>query len=366
MSNSYKKIKISYVMNVLNGEPFIKYQLKSIYKFAYEIIIVEGAYKKFRHAAKKFRSTDKTIKIIKNFYDPKNKIKLITKNEYYEDRLEMCNEFMRFVSGDVIWQIDVDEFYNDKTHKIVNEFFSKDKQLDQISFKFYNYYKTLDWVINGYNESLTDVIRVNRVVKGMRWSNQRPPTLVLKKKKIIPRKKINGTKMMNDGHIMHNLTMLFDKQVKNKFIYYSKKSRAVFSGNDKWYHDSWKNYEEKFSVSGFKNSVTYLTKRKHKIPKILENFSSDIQKNIFKNFKFENDNNIKKTISKKFYKKSIKLANQINSLRNRFIILRLFLSIILLYKIIIIAPKRDKKIMFMVLLINSIPNSVKSFIKFFR
>ena len=50
-------------MNVLNGEPFIKYQLKSIYKFAHEIIIVEGAYKKFRHAAKKFRSKDKTVKM---------------------------------------------------------------------------------------------------------------------------------------------------------------------------------------------------------------------------------------------------------------------------------------------------------------
>ena len=353
-------------MNVLNGEPFIKYQLKSIYKFAHEIIIVEGAYKKFRHAAKKFRSKDKTVKIIKNFYDPKNKIKLIVKNEYYEDRMEMCNEFMKFISGDVIWQIDVDEFYDDKTHKIVNELFSKDKQLDQISFKFYNYYKTLEWIINGYNESLIDVIRINRAVKGMRWINQRPPTLALKNKIISPRKKINGNEMKNDGHLMHNLTMLFDEQVKNKFIYYSKKSRAVFSGHDRWYYDSWKNYEEKFSVSGFKNSVTYLTKRKHKITKILENFSNDIKKNIFKNFKFEKVDNIKITISKKSYQKSVKLANKINSLRKRFIILRLFLSIILLYKIIVIAPKRDKKIMFMVLIINLIPKPVKSFINFFR
>ena len=108
-------------------------------------------------------------------------------------------------------QIDVDEFYDDKTHKIVNELFSKDKQLDQISFKFYNYYKTLEWIINGYNESLIDVIRINRAVKGMRWINQRPPTLALKNKIISPRKKINGNEMKNDGHLMHNLTMLFEK-----------------------------------------------------------------------------------------------------------------------------------------------------------
>ena len=49
--------------------------------------------------------------------------------------MEMCNEFMKFISGDVIWQIDVDEFYDDKTHKIVNELFSKEDLFSLNKFK---------------------------------------------------------------------------------------------------------------------------------------------------------------------------------------------------------------------------------------
>jgi len=99
-------MKISYVMNVLNGEPFIKYQLDSIYKFAHEIIIIEGAYLKFSHATINGRSKDNTIKTIENYNDEENKIKLITNDGFYNDRKEMCNEFLKYVTGEIIWQID--------------------------------------------------------------------------------------------------------------------------------------------------------------------------------------------------------------------------------------------------------------------
>ena len=36
-------VKISFGLIVLNGYPFITYNLKSIYPFAHEIIVVEGA-----------------------------------------------------------------------------------------------------------------------------------------------------------------------------------------------------------------------------------------------------------------------------------------------------------------------------------
>ena len=67
-------MKISYVMNVLNGEPFIKYQIDSIYKFADEIIIVEGAYRKFAHATNNGRSKDSTLETIRSYPDSKKKL----------------------------------------------------------------------------------------------------------------------------------------------------------------------------------------------------------------------------------------------------------------------------------------------------
>ena len=35
--------KITFGMIVLNGEPFIRYNLQALYPFAYQIIVVEGA-----------------------------------------------------------------------------------------------------------------------------------------------------------------------------------------------------------------------------------------------------------------------------------------------------------------------------------
>lgn len=160
-------MKITYAMNVLNGEPFIKYQLDSIYKHAHEIVIVEGAYKKFAHATNNCRSKDNTLNIIKAYHDNENKIKLVVNDYFYEDRMEMCNEFLKHVSGDVLWQVDSDEFYNAETHKYIYQLFKNDNELDMVSFNFNDYFASTDYCIAG-NESLKldDVNRVHRFNHG--------------------------------------------------------------------------------------------------------------------------------------------------------------------------------------------------------
>ena len=71
-------MKISFGIIVVNGEPFIKYNLENLYPHAHEILIVEGAVEKFKHASTPDgHSLDNTVKIIKEFPDPENKIKLI-------------------------------------------------------------------------------------------------------------------------------------------------------------------------------------------------------------------------------------------------------------------------------------------------
>lgn len=168
-------VKISYVLNVLNGEPFISYQLKSIYSHAYEIIIVEGAYKKFAFATSNGRSHDSTLSSIKSFHDPQNKIKLIVKDGFYEDRMEMCNEFMGHVTGDVLWQIDVDEFYHECTYLYVQDLFQSNPELDLVSFNFIDMFGSLKLQASGLEgTSLQDVRRVHRFSSGDVWINQRP------------------------------------------------------------------------------------------------------------------------------------------------------------------------------------------------
>ena len=67
--------RLSFVMIVLNGMPFIEFALRSIYDFAHEIIIVEGAEEKCRFAANEDgSSTDGTVECIESLGDPANKI----------------------------------------------------------------------------------------------------------------------------------------------------------------------------------------------------------------------------------------------------------------------------------------------------
>ena len=59
-------LKVTYGMNVINCCDLIEAQLESIYPHADEIIIIEGAYKKFAPNAPNATSTDETVKNIQN------------------------------------------------------------------------------------------------------------------------------------------------------------------------------------------------------------------------------------------------------------------------------------------------------------
>lgn len=95
-------------MIVCNGEPFIQPQLLNIYSCVDEIVIVEGADKIFRQIINSINSTDDTIEIIKNFGDPENKIKLFQGD--FESKIEMSKFGCSKITGDLIYQVDDDEF----------------------------------------------------------------------------------------------------------------------------------------------------------------------------------------------------------------------------------------------------------------
>jgi len=251
-------IRISYAMNVLNGEPFIRHQLESIYRHADEIIIVEGAYKKFKHAATNYHSMDNTLQLIREFPDKDSKIKVISNDCYYDDRLEMCNEFMKIASGDIIWQVDCDEFYDESTHQLVRKLMASDSDLDEIRFKFKDYYKNLNLTINGYYDIFSEVRRVFRIKRGDLWASQRPPIIWRDNKIYVPKKIITGCEMKEKGHIMHNATMLFDKQVCDKFKYYSAMWRKSNPNFRRWYNESWISAQRNFSITGINERFTYL------------------------------------------------------------------------------------------------------------
>ena len=319
-------VKISYVLNVLNGEPFITYQLNSIYSHAYEIIIIEGAYKKFAFATNNGRSQDSTISSIKSFHDPQNKIKLIVKDGFYEDRMEMCNEFMGYVTGDVLWQIDVDEFYHDSTHLYVQDLFQSNPELDLVSFNFIDLFGSLKLQVSGLEgTSLQDVRRVHRFSPGDLWINQRPPILgnIQNEAKVL-RKVIVGAEMELMGHLMFNLTMLFEKQIKDKFVYYQ--SMDFTGPMTDWYEKSISAFTNQFNILNFEGHLTYLTELKSPLPEVCKEIEKECTKKT--NFDFLNDSVHLRKVREPAYKRAVKTAYEINMLsQQNFKLMRLTTTI---------------------------------------
>src|SRR5271154_2512624 len=112
------EIKISFGIIVLNGMPFVPYCLRQLYPYAHEIIIVEGA---SVHAANNAtpdgHSTDGTLEsllLFKKNEDPKNIIRIITKDGFWNEKLEQSQAYTQVMTGNYLWQIDIDEFYKKK------------------------------------------------------------------------------------------------------------------------------------------------------------------------------------------------------------------------------------------------------------
>lgn len=170
--------RFSFVMIVLNGMPFIQYSLKSIYDFAHEIIIVEGAVEKCMFAANPDGSSkDGTVEFLRQFPDPARKIRLIQGR--WPEKCEMQNEALRYVTGDYVWLIDSDEVYKREHLEKIKEILQRDPSITQVNFIFDNFWKGLNYlfVSEKFFEPACHCRRVFRYKPGAVFTSHRPPTL---------------------------------------------------------------------------------------------------------------------------------------------------------------------------------------------
>ncbi len=74
--------RITFGMIVFNGQPFLRYNLRALYPFANEIIVVEGAaLGAAHHATPQGHSSDGTLEVLKDFIrleDPAGKVTVVT------------------------------------------------------------------------------------------------------------------------------------------------------------------------------------------------------------------------------------------------------------------------------------------------
>ena len=147
-----KDPRITFGIIILNGEPFIRYNLRAIYPFAHEILIVEGAYwASSITATADGHSTDNTLEELYRFKreeDPRGIITIITKEGLWSGLTEQCQAWTEKVTGDYIWAIDIDEFYKPDDMQKVISLIKNDPEITMISFKLIQFCFNFDYTIH--------------------------------------------------------------------------------------------------------------------------------------------------------------------------------------------------------------------------
>ena len=114
-----KKPLVSIIMNCFNGEKFLKKSLRSVLNQSYknwELIFFDNI------------STDRSIKIVKNFND--KRIKIFQSKKKHLKLYHARNEAIKHSKGKFIAFIDCDDWWkNNKLKKQIN-LFKKDKSID--------------------------------------------------------------------------------------------------------------------------------------------------------------------------------------------------------------------------------------------
>ena len=131
-------MKVSVCYFVLNEEQFLAHSLRSIYAFADQIIVVEGAIELFWSCANPDgSSTDRTVGIIEGFPDPKEKIKLIQGK--WRDKFEMQNKYLQHATGDWVLVCAGDEAYRPEELEKLRLFALKHPYAVNIKFPFVHF-----------------------------------------------------------------------------------------------------------------------------------------------------------------------------------------------------------------------------------
>lgn len=258
-------------MIVLNGEPFTSYNLRSIYPWAHQIIVVEGACTAASMVAdSKGHSIDGTLELLRRFKaeeDPDNKITIVTaEDEGHPDgfwpgeKHEMSQAYAKRATGNYLWQIDVDEFYHEKDIHSILSYLTAGASM--ISFPMLSFWGGLDYLENGefLRNIFASVKRIFAWSPGYRYTNHRPPTIVdaqgngLHGQWVVSAKELKRKKIF-----MYHYSMLLPKQVRDKCSYYSRVNWAAFKNMELWAKETYFELKHPFAVCNTLNmSLSWL------------------------------------------------------------------------------------------------------------
>ncbi len=322
--------RISFGIIVLNGEPFIKYLLRQIYRHAYEIIVVEGGSSKAANYAPSGHSTDNTLSILEEFRkdeDYEHKLKVVTRNGFWNEKDEQSQAYASIASGDYLWQVDVDEFYKDQDIDRIRILLKNNPKIDAISFRQITFWGSIHYYVDGFKLRADNSSQYHRLFKwrkGYTYVSHRPPTVIDDQGNNLRDKRwMSASKIEKLGIYLYHYSLLFPNQVIEKSTYYSTlwNSQAVgyLQGSDRWALKCYMTLDHPFHVHNSYESISWLKRFHGKHPEQIEVLMKDI-KNVAIDIEVRNTSDIERILSNRYYRYTSKILEIVaNILRIPFI-----------------------------------------------
>ncbi len=293
-------VRITFGIIVLNGLPFIEYNLRALYPFAHQIVVVEGAAPSAkRFASETGHSLDGTLDVLyrfKNEEDPENKILIITAEDegmsdgFWLEKDEMSQAYAKKAAGNYLWQIDGDEFYlEDDMHTIIS-MLSMDPDIKAVSFPMKTFWGSPDYLVDGYFLNKFIVHRIFAWGPEYKYLSHRPVTVTdenatdLRTIKWLSHEDIRGM-----GIYMYHFELIFPKQVIEKCGYYAgaEWTTALQKANE-WVNTSYLKLDKPFRVHMMYLHISWLEKYKGKLPAQIECMRKDVNENRYEGIAFRN------------------------------------------------------------------------------
>lgn len=226
-----ENVLITFGMIVLNAEPFVAYNLRALYPFAHQIIVVEGAAPAGRSVATpNGHSSDSTLETLWRFKaneDPERKLQIVTAEDvghtdgFWVEKDEMSHAYATRATGNYLWQIDADEFYLPEDISAIIKMLTTDADITAVSFYMRTFWGAPTYVVDSFFLQKFVAHRLFAWGPGYQYVTHRPPTVFDEQGRDVRMLKAVTAAETKDKHIfLRHYELLFPKQVAEKARYY--------------------------------------------------------------------------------------------------------------------------------------------------
>lgn len=249
-------IKITFGIIVLNGDPFVRYNLRSLYPFAHQIIVVEGAcHSAAAVATADGHSTDGTLELLRDFKlreDPENKVIIVTACDegytdgFWPEKDEMSRAYARRVTGNYLWQVDSDEFYHEKQMPHLLALLERERP-SAVSFPTITFWGGLRYIADSFyliRDNAREFHRLFSWGTSYSYKTHFPPTVIDELGTDVRSKKwLRAQDLEREGIFLYHYSLLFPLQVYNKVKYYKERNKSAV---DLWEESVYRRLEKPF------------------------------------------------------------------------------------------------------------------------